>query len=180
MDTDQSRVIVTTGATAHRRRASTIATSPRSGPTASSAKEAASHLANQLALAMDTAPDRLAPADARPGDRRRPGVRQAARLTRGRNPQHPAPLDSRGSTSMTTAETGPSPKAAEGGRAAPRARAARRHDDRHGGDDRLGHLHHLGRVGPAGRRTRLAARGLGPGRPDDGHRRALLRPSWPP
>ena len=54
MDTDQNRVIVTEGATAHTT-GFIIATSRRSRPTGRSTKEAASFLANKLSLALDTA-----------------------------------------------------------------------------------------------------------------------------
>ena len=166
MASEASRVIVTTGprrtrAVHHRdfpeirAEGETPRSRPRTWRTSSPA-------------ALDTRPDQLAPRDDRAGDRRRPGVRRARSCVTGpsrpddrsgprRRDAHDATLDDADAVRRSWCrDLGP----------------ARRHDDRHGVDDRLGHLHHVGRVGPAGRRPRLAAGGLGPGRPDDGHRGA--------
>ena len=60
------------------RRRSTTATSPRSGPRARSADEAADPPGQPADPGPRHRPDRLAAADDRPGDRRRPGVRRRA------------------------------------------------------------------------------------------------------
>ena len=162
MDTEQSRVIVTIGGTA-----STACVHHRDFPEiraeGESPKEAASHLVNQLTRALDSRPDRLAARPRQRGDRRRRGVHRR----RSPDPRRASSTDASHRPGAVAAM--PPPMTAEttiaaDGTDGPGARAGhdRRHDDRHGVDDRLGHLHHLGRVGAAGRRTRLAAGGLGP------------------